>query len=169
MKTIHKVRNRLLLCILFALACVRGFFYSVSNAQENASSRQGLLLKLAHLNRNNSRLGHYALEATGAFPYVRIITLSSCSVRVPMELTSNSPAAGISLTGLLKSAFSHTILPEPSQIEVTAYAESCGGCGGCSSCGSCGGCSSCSGCAGCSSCGSCSSCFSCSSCSSCCG
>jgi hypothetical protein len=95
---------------------------------------------------------HFALEATGIFPYVRLVPLSAGSpVPVPMLLGSGPQASlKTSETGLLHATIrglskQHKESPGPK-------ADPEGSCGSCSTCSGCSTCSTCSTCAGCSSC-----------------
>jgi hypothetical protein len=154
---------------------------------------RGLLFRFARADGGYGFRRHYVMEATGAFPFVRLVSLSSASsVPVPIALRAlPSASAPARSGGLMHAALGGLTAPEKPSGMAKSSSESCGGgcgsCGGCASCGgdSCGSCLSCTSCGSCVSCGGgcsncafgfgncgsngtgCSSCASCLSCSSC--
>jgi hypothetical protein len=136
---------------------------------------RGLLFRLAG-GQGNKR--HYVLQATGNFPYGRLVAVSvGAPVPVPV-LLSGIPQSSVANrdTGLLHAAIGGLSGPKKSGITPPNLCHcSCSSCGGCGSCGSCSSCSgscgtSCAGSCGTScgtSCGNCTSCGDCSSCGNC--
>jgi hypothetical protein len=127
----------------------------------------GLLFRFA-----GKRGGHHlVVEATGRFPYVRLIPLAGAwSVPVPIAAQA-LPAGSVAGSG---SALQHAAVrglsgPNTQVVKsncpvlvITPCGGSCGGCGSCGSCSSCASCSSCSCGSSCTSCGtSCTSCGGC--------
>jgi hypothetical protein len=127
----------------------------------------GLLFRFAGARRHHQ----YLVEATGVFPYVRLVPpFSTSSVQVPLTLRAlSAPLGQASQGGLQHTAIrglsgpSGQAVKPPCAVEVrTPCGGSCGSCGGCGSCASCSSCSSCSCGSSCTSCGtSCTSCGGC--------
>ena len=113
----------------------------------------GLLFRLGRRGSGVGGARHYELEATGAFPYVRLRPgsgLSRIPVPVPVQVLAAS-SEQVNGSGLQHAAVSG--LPNPAVTRVRPACDSCGSCGGCGSCGSCASCSSCSCGSSCTSCG----------------
>jgi hypothetical protein len=134
---------------------------------------------------------HYALEVTGVFPYVRILSTSARAVSMPFEAAAFAEglapepfdlqvasAAGGQTTSAVSSGPSGDFLHNCGSGSCTTGTNpcsnsSCSSCGtACSSCTSCActgcsACSSCSSCSGCTSCGGCGGCTSCGGCGGC--
>jgi len=133
---------------------------------------RGLLFRLAG-GQGNKR--HYVLQATGNFPYVRLVAVSVGDPAPVPVLLSGIPQSSVANrdTGLLHAAIGGLSGPHKQTAGPKAYPEgSCGGCGSCGSCSSCSGScgTSCAGSCGTScgtSCGNCTSCGDCSSCGNC--
>jgi hypothetical protein len=121
---------------------------------------RGLVFRFAGSRHASS----FAVEATGRFPYVRLIPSDlKWSVPVPMaahELPTGSVAA--SGSALQHAAIQGLPASEPGSRPAYVCRCSCSSCGGCGSCSSCASCSSCSCGSSCTSCGtSCTSCGGC--------
>jgi hypothetical protein len=107
---------------------------------------RALLLRLTKSQATGNRLfqRHFALEATGAFPFVRLVPFASGSpVPVPMLLPTSqqAPVATVD-TGLLHAALGGLSGPKrPAGMPPNVCHCSCDSCGGCSSCSSCSSCS----------------------------
>jgi hypothetical protein len=123
----------------------------------------GLLFRFARSQGDR----HYVVEATGAFPYVRLVPLPAMwsvpvSLPVPGLLAASGQSSGSELQHAAVQGLSGPGTPP-------ACKKACS-CGGCSSCGGCGSCASCSTCSSCSCGSSCTSCgTSCTSCGGCAG
>jgi hypothetical protein len=117
----------------------------------------GLLFRFARSQGDR----HYVVEATGAFPYVRLVPLPAMwsvpvSVPVPGLLAASGQSSG---SELRHAAVQGLHGPKPPNL---CRCGSCSGCGSCGSCASCSSCSSCSCGSSCTSCGtSCTSCGGC--------
>lgn len=170
MITIKKFHTRILISIIFLGVCVRMAFAQIWPLHNSArrlakqavpeNVQRSLLLKLGGA-RADQR--HYALEITGIFPFVRVVSVMNRALAAPIETAALSPMATdafdlYSATGLMNAQ--QTASPDQAML-----IESCSGCSGCSGCTGCS--CGCTGCGGCSSCSSCFSCFGCSSCGSC--
>lgn len=189
MSKIGRITNRLAVYIVLLLICTRvavGRVLTFVSAAPNDSPlahlskstfRHGLVLRAVQSGRHDNLQRHYALEITGTFPYVRVLSLSNLSTPVPVEVASFSPVPGTSdAAALLRGvaapkglwATSASLTTNSFLSESSASCASCSSCscscGSCSSCGSCFSCYSCWSCGSCGSCGGCGSCGSCSSC-----
>jgi hypothetical protein len=198
MSLIRKLHNRFLVFIVFALTCTRVI---ATRARSSGGSTDASHQRVLATNFTQSLLVRFpgrpargfrqrGLQLGGAFPYIRLASLSSSSVRLPVELAAlSTPAGSASLdlhvsspgTGTDSSSVAPPFLSGDcgscsscagcincgcSCATCGASCESCGDCGsGCGSCGSCTG--SCSSCGGCASCGSCAGCGSCGDCGGC--
>jgi len=184
MTMVKKLRNRLLVYLVFSLTLVRvaiariwpfaGPRAASPSVAVPSGMREGMLLRIAPSAGHNNVRRHYALEVTGGFPYLRVNSLSRRAVAVPMETAALSEA-------LVPDAFDLRLMTSPALVQSAATStqstrvteflrncESCTSCHSCTSCSSCTcGCSSCSTCSSCGSCGTCGACTSCGPCSSC--
>jgi len=180
MSLIKKLNNRFLIYVVFALTFVRMAVSQLLPARAMAASmpkqripaglKKSLLLRVAKRTGAAAPERHYALEVTGVFPFVRIVSFAHQAVPVPLEnaaFSSAGVAPEFDLQVLTAGAHPTTsgAVTRAGQSNLLGFCSSCSSCFSCSSCSNCSSCSSCScGCAGCSSCSSCSSCTSCSSC-----
>jgi hypothetical protein len=101
MLMLKKAHNRLLLLLLFGVACMRlvarvlpvNWSTHIGEGAVRAKGiRRGLLARAVRSTGQS-----YALETTGAFPYVRIVPVATRAVPVPVEIASLSLAAGSSI------------------------------------------------------------------------
>lgn len=179
------MHNRFLVYLVFALACIRmavARVWSFAGSGETAPTaagksvvRQALRLRVRSQNRATQIKRHYAIELAGTFPQIRLASLASRPVPVPLENAALSAASAGSfdlqlVTGsnMLQSAGAQQ--PATDLLSSCTSCVSCGTCASCSTCSTCSTCSSCtcscSSCGGCSTCSSCS-CVSCGGCTSC--
>jgi hypothetical protein len=151
--------------IVRALPSIRAERGAIRSAKVTGVARR-MLFRLARPTGSSSYISGHVLEATGTFPFVRLVPVStSPPVPVPVLLSTAPSSIATAEAGLLHAAIGGLSGPPGRLAGPKAYPE--GGCGSCGSCSSCGGCTSCSGCSSCASCTSCSSCVACTSCASC--
>jgi hypothetical protein len=165
----------LLALIVSLLQTVRALPQGGNKSARYVSSKHrldhGLMFRFAGRRRDR----HLVVEATGRFPYVRLIPLSGTwSVPVPMaaQALPASVTTAASGNGLQHAAVQglNGQNPPHAMSLVRPACTDCGSCGGCGSCGSCSSCASCSSCSCGSSCTSCgTSCTSCGGCAGNCG
>jgi hypothetical protein len=185
MTLLKKVNNRFLVYIVFAVTCFRMAVARVwqfgtrhtetPRTRRSADVREGLLLRVKSPFGQRKVRRHYALELTGSFPYMRVLTVARRAVVMPAETAALSEAASTPFhLEVLTSPFQvqKAVATQPAALSQFIIAcNSCTNCQSCTSCSSCTcGCSSCStcvSCGSCSTCGACSSCGPCTSCTSC--
>jgi hypothetical protein len=118
--------------------------------------RRGLVFRLARGEGSRRRFfrNHYALGATGIFPFVRVIPFAAGpAVPVPMLLPGVSSASvGAPPAGLLHASLGSLSGPQNRSMGTPPNLCGCCGCDSCGGCGSCASCASCSSCS-CTSCG----------------
>jgi hypothetical protein len=177
MIAIKRFHARVLVSVIVLVSCVRlaiAQFWPARNLVGTSAYgtvgdvRRGLRLRSPAVRAPRGGSQHYALEITGVFPYVRVTSLASVSVPVPIETAALSPMTepfdlyAANALGQFQGANQNTPGTGPGHFMRPA----CNSCSSCSACSSCTACSSCQACvcgggSGCSSCSSCSSCFSC--------
>jgi hypothetical protein len=162
MSVLRKFNNRILVWVLFLLACCRSlvsFGYSLTPGNQSRRGTQAFssakeeLLLLSQLVRREAGTQRYALERTGTFPYARLTPYSTDSFPVPIEIASFSspmPFEGSNVLDLVP----HSLAPAAAPILDLegSLAHPLGGnispmyfcpASSCSSCSSCGGCIDC--------------------------
>lgn len=173
MSIVRKLHHRFLVYLVFIASLLRTVAAQVlpGGKEEPAQSSsvekvslgitRGVLMRL----KASALGGHehqYALEATGTFPYVRVVSLWTDPVPVPFEVAGLSRHSG-ERTEQPENApvLNHKAKPAADDIFCIPLCDSCIGCGGCGSCCSCVSCIDSCVCHNCNSCGSCCSCGSC--------
>lgn len=171
MSVVRNLQNRFLVCLVFISSCIRMVVAQVLPSDKSdqvatsggvtSTIKRGSLVRLpisAHSKRQ------YALEATGVFPYVKVVPLSTGAAPVPIDIAGLAHEAGAAVGNQAAShVLHHKAKSAADDPFCVVFCDSCTGCGGCGSCCSCtGGVDSCAcGCSSCSGCGSCCSCTSC--------
>jgi len=156
MSIVRKLQNRFLVYIVFICSCVRMAVTQAlpSEVKEGGGSTRGLpsTVRQGLLLRDGDSRREYALEATGAFPYVRVVSLAERAVPVPIEvagLTQAQKPAGTASHPPASAVLQHktkAVSDDPFCVPFCDSCLSCGGCCGprftsclsCESCGSCG-------------------------------
>ena len=183
MMVAKKLHKTFLVYLVFVLTCARMFAARIWPFAKHDSDmsmrtavspdiRPALLVRVQ--NPATVRKGHrqYALEVTGTFPYIRVVTLARRAVVMPAETAalSEEMAAPFSLQVMIApwDAQQSAALQTDALTEFLRNCTSCSSCHSCTSCASCTcGCSSCSTCVSCGSCSTCGDCTSCGPCTSC--
>lgn len=159
MRIMKQVHNRLLLFLIFALACIRvvARVLPIGRTARAASRdalrngmQRGLLVRALGSGEQS-----YALQATGAFPYVKVVAAAAPSqaVPVPVEIAGLAPKAAKTAATSKSSPHALTSKEQAAAAKPFCLIEEdctdctdCGGCTDCTSCAcSCTDCSSCSG------------------------
>jgi hypothetical protein len=145
MTRIRKLRSWFLIYAVFLLACVRSAVSQAlprslkSSIQQDTSKTPVGAGHLGAMGGANRGEPQFAFEATGRFPYVRIVPLADDPVPVPIEIVPWRIAPdsdGASQEhGLLHRAKPN----EDDHFCLTGFCSSCSSCSSCNSCG-CGSC-----------------------------
>src|SRR5262245_33361015 len=95
MIVINRFRNRFLLYLMFAVTGVKMLAMDLWNVSASTKIRQeksrisgvkqGSMLHVAYSPRSSNRFRQYALEVTGVFPFVKVVSLSSREVPAVMD------------------------------------------------------------------------------------
>jgi hypothetical protein len=159
MRMLKHVHNRLVLFLIFALACLRvvARVLPISRAARAANRnalrdgvQRGVLVRTA---RSDDR--SYALQATGAFPYVKVsMAAPAGAVPVPLEIASLSPGEAKAAKKRGSHALTRKQAPTATKpfcdIEECDDCTDCGGCTDCTDCTDCTcGCTDCTDCSDC--------------------
>lgn len=152
MRMLRQVHNRLVLLLIFAVACIRVLarVLPISRTARAANRialdkgiRRGLQVQQA------GRAGRsYTLQATGAFPFVRIsMSAPLRAVPVPVEIAS------LALRGAsVKSSAPHALIQKTAPVCIlddSLLLDCCTDCTSCTGCTDCGGCTGCTSCTDC--------------------
>lgn len=150
MSTFKRVRSTILTLAVFVLTCAEMALAKVWPIHEPGKvegaktlppgAQQGVLLRGAVLRRSSQVARQYALEVTGGFPFVRVITLAPCAIHVPLEsaaLLERSAPEVFELQVAFPGGVARTAANGLNAVSMNAYMYTCTT--GCASCG-CGGC-----------------------------
>lgn len=163
MRILKQAHNRLILLLIFALACIRVVARVLPVGRTARAANRDALRKGIQRGLLVRALGSseqpYALQATGSFPYVKVVpaVARAQAVPVPVEIAGLAPKAARAAKAAKPSA--HALTRKEQKAAVKPFCIPVEDCTDCTDCGGCTDCTSCTDCVcSCTSCASCSDC-----------
>lgn len=150
MRMIKKVHGGLFLLLIFALTCIRVVARVLPISRTARAAKREALAKGVHrslLVRNAKLAGSsYAMEATGSFPYVKLVSVSAQAVPVPVEMAGLSAPVGPKPAATKKAAHALTRKAKPAAAKIFCDPSNCSDCTDCGGCTDCVDCTTTDGC-----------------------